>query len=352
MAPTPRPEVAALSPYRLRREDVPVKLNQNESPLDLPAEVKREIGARLADAPWNRYPPVRAQSLRSALARSSGVGDDRVLVTNGSNESILVLAQAYAAGGVVVAAKPSYSMSRPLAVVAGARVLEVPLGASFELDVDAMLEAAVTNRAAMILVASPNNPTGNRFPNRDLARLARNFGGLVVVDEAYWGYHPESPLALVGEFENVAVVRTGSKAFGLAAARVGWIVASRDVTEILDRAAPPYNVGLFAQIAAEAMAARGDLVAERIAAVLAERERVAGALRALGITVYPSDANFLLLRLHDAATTFQRLLQHGVLVRDVTSYWSLDNCLRVTIGTREENERFLSAMRAAWEVLA
>jgi len=352
VTPTPSAEIGALSPYRLKREDVPVKLNQNESPLDLPSEVKREILGRLGEAPWNRYPEVRAQALRASLAALCGVADDRVLVTNGSNEAILVLAQAYAAGGTVVVAKPSYSMSRPLAVTGGARVVEVPLADGFALDVDAMRAAATEHHAAMILVASPNNPTGNRFPNDAMARLARGFGGLVVVDEAYWGFHPETPLSLLDGASNVAVVRTGSKAFGLAAARVGWIVASAAIVDILDRAALPYNVGLFAQVASEVMTARRDLVAARIVEVLRERERVAAGLRALGVTVYPSEANFLLMELADPRETFLRLVEHGVLVRDVTSYWSLEKCLRVTVGTTEENDRFLAAMRAALEVPA
>lgn len=359
MRPRARPEVEALPEYRLRRPpNAQVKLNQNESPFDLPEEVKGEVLEALAHVPWNRYPPVRAERLVELLATSSGVAPDQVVLTNGSNEAILSLFAAFGAPGVVVLPAPGYSMAKPLAVVAGAEVREVPLRPDLTLDPDAVLEAA--RGARVIFFASPNNPTGRLVPREEIATMAVRTESLVVVDEAYWGFFPKDDRAralvgtpayeaytavgLVSEFRNLAVVRTASKAFGLAGARVGWIIAGPEVIGILRRTLAPYNLNVFAQLAAEAMVKRPELVRSRIAQVVAERERVFWELGRLGVLVYPSDANFLLFRCPDARSTFEALAARGILVRDVSSFPMLEGCLRVTVGTPEENDRFLEAM--------
>ncbi len=210
---------------------------------------------------------------------------------------------------------------------------------------------------------SPNNPTGRLVPREEIAAITARTEALVVVDEAYWGFFPNDDRAralagtpayeaytavgLVAEFRNLVVVRTASKALGLAGARVGWIIARPEVVGVLRRALAPYNLNVFAQLAAEAMIRRPEIVRARIAQVVAERERLFSGLERLGIRVYPSDANFLLFCCPDARSTFEALAAHGVLVRDVSSYPMLEGCLRVTVGTAEENDRFLRAMEEA-----
>jgi histidinol-phosphate aminotransferase len=360
--PRARPEIEALPEYRLRRPpSARVKMNQNESPFDLPEELKREVLEALARVPWNRYPPVRAERLGELLAAGSGVAPDQVVLTNGSNEAILGLFAAFGSPGAVVLPAPGYSMAKPLAVVAGAEVREVPLRPDLTMDPEAMLQAARGARA--IFFASPNNPTGRLVPREQIAAIAARTEALVVVDEAYWGFFPKdgrvralagtpayeayTAVGLVAEFGNLAVVRTASKALGLAGARVGWIIARPEVASVLRRTLAPYNLNVFAQLAAEAMAKRPELVRARIAQVVAERERLFGELRRLGVLVYPSDANFLLFRCPDARSAFEALAARGILVRDVSSYPMLEGCLRVTVGTPEENDRFLKAMGEA-----
>lgn len=362
MRPRARPEIEALPEYRLRGPaGVYVKLNQNESPFDLPEELKREVLEALARLPWNRYPPVRAEPLVELLAASSGVAPDQVVLTNGSNEAILSLFATFGAPGAVVLPAPGYSMAKPLAVVAGAEVREVPLRPDLTMDPDAVLEAA--RGARVVFFASPNNPTGRLVPREEIAAITARTEALVVVDEAYWGFFPNDDRAralagtpayeaytavgLVAEFRNLVVVRTASKALGLAGARVGWIIARPEVVGVLRRALAPYNLNVFAQLAAEAMIRRPEIVRARIAQVVAERERLFSGLERLGIRVYPSDANFLLFCCPDARSTFEALAAHGVLVRDVSSYPMLEGCLRVTVGTAEENDRFLRAMEEA-----
>jgi histidinol-phosphate aminotransferase len=341
----PRPEIDALTGYRLSRPSVPIKLNQNESPWDLPPEVKEEVLDALRSVPWNRYPPIRSERLREAIARSQDVEPEQVVLTNGSNEAILALVAAFAAGGAVVLPEPGYSMARPLAVIAGARTVPVRLRDDLSLDPDAILAAASRQQAGVIFFASPNNPTGHAAPPGDVERIAAGFRGLVVVDEAYWGFSEDTALRLLTDCATVAVVRTASKAFGLAGARVGWVTASSEVIAALDKTLPPYNLDVFAQAAVEAMARRPDLVRERVREVVRERERVFAALRALGVEVFVSDANFLLFRTTDAAATFDGLVRRGVLVRDVSNFPMLGGCLRVTVGTPDENDAFVQALR-------
>jgi histidinol-phosphate aminotransferase len=348
--PRPRPEVEALPGYRLAQVDVAVKLNQNECPYDVPAEMKEEILQRLRQAPWNRYPPMRAESAREAVARACAVPPDWVLLTNGSNEAILALVQTFAAGDTVVLPEPGYSMAAPLAVVGGARVHPVRLREDLTLDVGALARAARELDAALVFLASPNNPTGQAVPPHELEELLEAFSGPVVVDEAYWGFCPWTALPLLDRYPHLVVLRTASKAFGLAGARVGWLVARPEVVAAVAKVVPPYNVDLFGQAAVEVMARRLDLVGERVRQVVAEREYLWEALRGMGVQVYPSHANFLLFRVEDAHKTFLRLVERGVLVRDVSRYPMLENCLRVTVGSRKENEAFLAALRAAREV--
>lgn len=350
MTPQPRPDVRALAGYRLAQADVPVKLNQNECPRDVPQELKDEILARLRTVPWNRYPPMRAQHARRAVAAACGVAEERVLLTNGSNEAILALVQTFACGRTVVLPEPGYSMAAPLAVVGGARVERVPLRQDLTVEVDGLARAARSADAALVFLASPNNPTGRAVPPEEVEALLQAFPGPVVVDEAYWGFCPRSVLPLQEHYPNLVVLRTASKAFGLAGARVGWLVAHPEVVEEVSKVVPPYNVNLFGQLAVEAMAQHPDLVARRVQEVVAERERLYRALQGMGVQVYPSDANFLLFRVPDARRTFLGLLERGVLVRDVSRSPMLDGCLRVTVGSREENDAFLAALEAVREV--
>ncbi|MCS7172868.1 MAG: histidinol-phosphate transaminase [Armatimonadetes bacterium] len=352
-----RPEIQALPEYRLRGQQGEVKLNQNELPYDLPEEIKREVVEALLERPWNRYPPMRAERLQALLAAMSGLREEQIVLANGSNEAILGLLQAFATSGVVVLPQPGYSMARPLAVVAGAEVREIPLRPDLTLDPEAVVAAA--RDAHMVFLASPNNPTGRAVPREGIAWIAARTEALVVVDEAYWGFFPDharslvgtpeyerhTAVGLLGEFPNLAVVRTASKAFGLAGARVGWVMGGRELSAILLRTLPPYNLDVFAQLAVEAVIRRPELVRSRIARVVAERERVFTELQAMGVRVYPSDANFLLFRCRDASAVFEYLAAQGILVRDVSHYPQLEGCLRVTIGTPEENDRFLHALR-------
>ncbi len=343
-----RPEIEELSGYRLRREGA-VRLNQNESPMDWPPELKSDVLAKVAARPWNRYPPVDSEELRRALARSCQVDEQMIAVTNGSNEAILALVEAFAGGAVVVLPTPGYSMARPLAIVGGATVETVLLRSDFALDVEAMVLAINRHKRSMVFLASPNNPTGNVFDRKDLEAILDAASGLVVLDEAYVSFAPGSWVSALPRYPHLAIVGTASKAFALAGARVGWIIANEPIIAAVRKALPPYNLNVFAQEAVLVALARSDLVRARVDLIARERTRLSKALKAMdGVTHYPSETNFILFRTElSGPILFERLQQRGVLVRDVSTSPLLERCLRVTIGTPEENGLFLDALRAS-----
>jgi len=346
----PRPELGQLSAYRLG-VDAAVKLNRNESPLDWPPEFKAEVLRRVAARPWNRYPAVDGAEIREAFARAVGVAASMVAVANGSNEAILALVEAFATGRPVVLTAPGYSLSRPLAVIGGAEAHAVVLRPDFGLDVPAMLRAIDACRAAIVFLASPNNPTGNAFARADVEAILDAAPGVVVVDEAYVQFGRGSLLPDLARYPQLVVLRTFSKAFALAGARIGWIVGGEAVIDAVSRTLPPYNLNVFGQESALLALDRPDQVSERVRLIVEERERLRSAMtRVDGVTAYPSETNFILFRTALAAEVlFARLLDRGVLVRDVSTQPLLERCLRVTVGTPQENDRFVAALRGSLE---
>lgn len=345
---SPRPEIASLQPYRVA-ESAPVKLNQNESALDWPEAVKAEVLRRVAARAWNRYPEVDSVRLREALARFIGTGPEMIAVTNGSNEAILALVEAFAGGQGLVQPVPGYSMVQRLARVGGATVRTIPLRPDFSLDVEAMVQAIQAPDAAMVFLASPNNPTGAAFDRPSIEAVLEASSGLVVIDEAYAGFGGDSYIPDLAAFPHLAVLRTLSKAFALAGVRVGWIVANEPVVAAVRKVLPPYNLSLFAQEAALVALDHADLLEERIQLIVRERNRMSVAMAQIpGIAAYPSQTNFILFSAAIApAVLYDRLLRRGVLVRDVSGAPLLDRCLRVTVGLPEENDQFLQALHAS-----
>lgn len=327
--------------------DAPVRLNQNESPLDWPADLKAEVLRRVAQAGWNRYPAAQADVLRQALAGAYGLSPEMVALTNGSDEALLALVEAFATGRAVVLPVPTYSLAEPLAVAGGARVVPVLLRADFSLDAASVIRASREVDAGLVLLVSPNNPTGNVFAPLEVEAVAREAACLVVVDEAYADFAAGSWLSSLREYASLAVARTFSKAFAFAGGRVGWIAAASEVVAAVRTVLPPYNLNIFAQEAALVALEHREFFRAQAAAQVAERERLRAAMATLdGVTVFPSQTNFLLFSAagFPAGTLFDRLLARGVLVRDVSSAPLLAGCLRVTVGTAEENARFLEAL--------
>jgi histidinol-phosphate aminotransferase len=344
---TVRAEILALTAYPLAKAEGLIKLDAMENPFGLTAQVRAEIAAAAANVPLNRYPDGNGEALKSALRQSLSLPDDTGLVLgNGSDELLQMLTTAVARpGAVVLAPDPSFVMYRLYALYANARYVGVPLRADFTLDIDAMLETIEREQPALVWLAYPNNPTGNLFAAADVERIIRAAPGIVAVDEAYYEYSASSFLPRVLEFANLVVVRTVSK-IGLAGVRLGYAIAHPAWIAEIEKVRPPYNVNALTQAVVPVVLGHGALLAEQAATVRRERDRVAAALAALRrVAVFPTEANFVLIRVPDAQHWFATLRDAGILVKNVSAMHPLlANCLRITIGTPAENDALLAAL--------
>ncbi len=330
-----------LAPYPYKKEEAPVKLDQNESPLDLPAGLKEEALRRMARLPWNRYPEIHAQALRRKLSALLDWPEEGIVLAPGSN--LLILALALAAEEVLDLA-PSFPHYAHAARVAGTPRRAVPLGEGFALPLEALL-AAFTG--GVLFLPNPHAPTGALFPEEALGALAeraREVGGLLVVDEAYREFAGTDFRPLARQNPHVALLRTFSKAFALGGVRAGYLLASPEVAGVVREVLPPFVLPAHTAAILEVVLENPGYVEEGVARVRAERERVYGELlRHPTWRPYPSHANFLLVRTPDAKEAFRHLLARGILVRRQDGHPGLEGCLRVTVGLREEMDAFLRA---------
>ncbi len=353
-----RPQIRALSAYHVADATGLVKLDAMENPYGWPDALKRDWLRTLESVQLNRYPDAAARELRAALAERLGLaaGVD-ILLGNGSDELIQILAMAVAAPGrVIVAPEPSFVMYRMIATFTGLGYRGVPLTADFELDDPAMHAAVVQPDAVLSFIAYPNNPTGNRFPADAVRALVAAAPGLVVVDEAYHPFAGHSLLSEAGRPPNLVVMRTLSK-LGLAGLRLGYLVAGTDLVAELDKLRLPYNINVLTQATVRFALQHWEVLEAQATTLRAARQALSAALARLpGVTVYPSEANFLLVRMPRgrADTVFAALRSAGILVKNLNAAGGLlADCLRITVGTADENDRVLSALdRALAEVSA
>jgi histidinol-phosphate aminotransferase len=354
MAKTPedviREEIRALKAYHVQPSGGMVKLDAMENPYRLPAELRARLARLVEEAALNRYPDAEARELktrlREALAVPQGV---ELLLGNGSDELIQMLIMAVAKpGAVVLGVEPSFAMFRMIAAFAGGRYVGVDLREDFSLDIEPLLAAVEQHRPAVVFIAYPNNPTGNLFDAAMIARVVDAAPGLVVVDEAYHAFADESFLPRIARHPNLVVMRTLSK-LGLAGIRLGVLAgAGRWIAE-LEKVRLPYNVNTLTQVVAREVLQHGGVLTEQAGAIKLERSRLLQALQGLpGATPYPSDANFILFRISQAERVFEGLKRRGVLIKSLHgSHHLLADCLRVTVGTPDENAAFLSALTQA-----
>jgi len=342
-----RPEILALKAYPVASSEGMVKLDAMENPYPLPEGLRRELGAALARVEVNRYPTPRPQKLRAAIAHHMNVpAGMEILLGNGSDELIQMVITALARPGTAMMyPSPTFVMYSMGATFSGMRAVAVPLREDFSLDADAFIARMQAEKPALVFLAYPNNPTGVLYPEEDVAKILRACRGLVVVDEAYHVFARKSFLPRLAEFDNLVVIRTVSK-LGLAGIRLGYLVGRPEWVAQLDKVRPPYNVSVLTQAAALFMLERLEVLEEQAERIRSERKTLGEALKGLkGVTVFPSEANFFLLRVPDADRTYEALRQQNVLVRNLSP--GIRNCLRVTVGTPEENRILLNALREA-----
>ena len=324
-----------------------VKLDAMENPYPLPEALRARIGELVGGTTLNRYPDPTAAEVKERLRDALEVppGAD-LIVGNGSDELILVLALvAGGPGAVVLGMEPSFVMFRRIATYAGSRYVGVDLREDFGLDIERTLAAIERYRPGLVILCYPNNPTGNLFDEELVTRIIEAAPGMVVMDEAYHAFAGKSFAGRLGRHSNLLVLRTLSK-LGLAGIRLGAVMGPSAWLKELDKVRLPYNVNTLTQIVACEALQHGAVLTEQAAAIKLERGRMLGELaRVPGITAYSSDANFILFKAGNADRVFEGLKSRGVLIKNLHgSHRLLENCLRVTVGTPDENGAFLTAL--------
>ena len=344
-----KPEVRALRAYSLSPHRASVKLNQNENPWDAPSRIKEEVLRRFTARNWSRYPDFVPTSLHERLAQFAEWKPDGILAGNGSNELIqAVLMVTMAPGKRVLISEPTFMLYRQVATVLGGDVESVLLTPDLKYDSEAILNTVEARQPDVTIICSPNNPTGCVIDEAALRSILRASRGLVVVDEAYHEFAEHSVVPLLHEHENLIVLRTFSKAMAFAALRVGYLLAGPELVREVGKALLPYNLNAFSQIAAEvAMENYERELRPLVKQIIAERDRVFAALSGMdGLNPVPSLANFLIVKsATDPKRIFTDLLKHDILIRDVTGYPMLGEYFRFSVGTPDENDRLLKAIR-------
>ena len=351
----PRDDLGLMEGYHSPQLDVSVRLNTNESPYAPPPEFVERWTAELRTADLNRYPDRAAQALRDGLGKHLGQPAERIFCANGSNEVLQTLLLAYGGPGrTVVTFEPTYALHTHIARITGTGVVSGERTDTFEIDVASARALVAEVDPVVTFVCSPNNPTGAVEPAATIDALLDATRGLVVVDEAYGEFAPRSALDRVDDDDRLVVVRTYSKVWSMAAVRLGFAVAPPWVVAQLVEVVLPYHLSVPTQEAGRLALEWADEMADRVARLVAERERLLAALRQVdGLTAFDSGANFVLLRVHGSGRAlWERLVASGVLVRDCSSWPRLAECLRVTVGTPEENDAFLDALRGSLQEVA
>jgi histidinol-phosphate aminotransferase len=345
--------VRDIAAYTLKEYEFEVKINQNENPYDVPAELKQRILDYAADRSWSRYPPFEPERLYDLLAEYTDWLAEGILAGNGSNEIIHALFTVFISpGDRLVLPSPTFTVYQLMGTVMGADIVTVPLNPDYSFDCDAIENAAA--EGGMTIICTPNNPTGMLYPRDRLERLLTVAEGPVVVDEAYFEFSRTTAVDLLPKFDNLVVLRTFSKAFSLAGLRFGYGLMDPDLAREVDKATLPYNLNFFTLAAAEILLENRDVVMPTIDEILVERDKLIPAMNEIpGVTAYPSSANFILFETSiPPADVFDRLLEDGFLVRNVSSYPMLGRALRVTVSYREDNVRFLESLKKVMDTAA
>ncbi|MDE3740390.1 histidinol-phosphate transaminase [Maribacter polysaccharolyticus] len=296
----------------------------------------------------NRYPDPQQRNLKAVLAKQKGVQVDNLLLGNGSDEVLDLIFRVFCEPNVdnIISLPPTYGMYKVLSGINAIENREVLLTKEFQLDVPQILDT-VDKNSKIIFICSPNNPTGNSIDKSDILKLLKGFSGLIVIDEAYIDFSDkESWLGQLNEFPNLIVTQTLSKAYGLAGIRLGLCFASTEIITVMNRIKPPYNVNQLTQKRALEQVLKTEVLSHEVTQILKEKKRLTKILSNVGFIdkVYPSDANFVLVKVDDANARYKQLLQKGVVVRNRTTQPLCENTLRLTVGTKEENEKLITAL--------
>jgi histidinol-phosphate aminotransferase len=343
-----KPSVRGLRAYTLTPEYASIKINQNENPFDLPDAIKQEVLHRWQSHAWSRYPEFVPEKLYNRIAEFVGWTPDGVLAGNGSNELLQgLLAVTLGEGRRILISEPTFAIYRQIANVQSAEIISVPLTSDYQHDAPRLLAAIQEHQPEVTIICSPNNPTGCVIADADLISLLEAARGLVVVDEAYFEFAEHTVVPLMYSYPNLIVTRTFSKAMAAAALRVGFLLAAPDVTREINKAVLPYNLNMFSQIVAETTLEMYDAhVRPLVEIIIAEQSRLYDGLQRIeGVRPVPSRSNFIITEFAlPPKHVYRELVRRDILVRDMSNYPMLAKCLRISVGTPEENDKLLRAL--------
>ncbi len=340
-----RSDVLDLKAYSVPDYKCKIKLDGNESPFDLTADIKEKIQQRINTVFFNRYPDPQASGLRKQISDISGLPVEGIVLGNGSDELIEMIIRGFAGvSGKILIPRPTFSMYKLSAITLGLEAVEVELDDNFDIDIDLFKKQIEKDDPDVIFLATPNNPTGNCFSKNKILEIMEFSKGAVVIDEAYCDFSGVSFLEYLKDYPNLIILRTMSKV-GFASLRLGILYASKNIVDIINKIRLPYNINSLSQAVAESVLENYEFVKTNIQSVKEEKNRVFERMKIIpGVEVFPTDANFILFKIYNADRIYEELIEKDILIRNFNPPGRLENCMRITIGTPEENSLFLKAL--------
>jgi histidinol-phosphate aminotransferase len=342
-----RPGLENIKPYSVEEKEWDSKLDANESPNNLPPLVHERVMNQIEYMAFNRYPDIGMRDLKALIAEAFATTVQNIVIGNGSSEILLALCQTFGGPGrSIVFPVPSFSMYGIYAQLTDSQAVPVALNEDFSLSPEMVVEAAEQSKAKLIILCNPNNPTGTIIPQEDIEYIVSKVQCPVIVDEAYYEFYGQSAVNLMKKYDHLIVARTLSKAYGLAAIRVGYMLANAEIVSVVDRVLMPYHVNALSLITAQVVYQMRDEFMPVIGQIIEERKRLSKSLSAIeDITVYPSETNFILIRTEKAQKLSAYLSEKNIGIRDFSMVPLLTNCIRITVGTPLENDSLCKAVK-------
>jgi histidinol-phosphate aminotransferase len=339
-----RKDLMDFKPYELEENNYSIRLDANESFLNFPIELEDELLKEVRSSLFNRYPDPFSSKVCRLYADYADTSYENIIAGNGSDELIQIIVNAFISpGDKVMLLSPDFSMYRLYTKLAGGTPVEFELRNNFQFDAEAFIEKANCERAKLVFISNPNNPTGGVIAEDTLLKIVANSNSIVVIDEAYYEFYGRSLVGKINNYENLVILRTCSKAVGLAALRLGFLITNKMLLQEFKKTKPPFNVNSMTQAIASVILSKPEYISRNIESIVTERNYLIEKLRILsGLTVYPTEANFVLIECDYIQEIKNRSLQSGISIRSFKSP-RLKNCLRVTAGSREENTAFLNS---------
>lgn len=339
--------IANIKPYRVIEEDYDIKIDANESPYNILDELGSLIIKELASNELNRYPDNEASKLKKNISLYTGINSENIMCGNGSDELLKIIIDSFIdKGDVVVTHTPSFVMYKMLTQIAGGEIIEVQGDESFSIDIDKIISTANQSNAKIIFLCSPNNPTGIVIPKEEIIKVLDSTSAIVVVDEAYYEFYGETIIDKIQDYERLIVLRTLSKGFGLAGLRIGYGAACTKTMNILNKVRPPYNLNSISQCIGNVVLENKNTVVENIEAIKSERDKLFMELETIkDMKPIPSGSNFILIKTNKYEDLMEKFKAEKIMIKGFGTDGVLQNCIRLTIGTEEENKRVLKVLK-------